>query len=48
MAVANRMGIPVDNVSEAPATGTMSGRAVVAEGSNVEMEEERTGEGPDR
>jgi hypothetical protein len=48
MAVADRIGIPVENVSEAAATGTMSGRDDAAEGSTDEMEDESASEETDR
>jgi hypothetical protein len=48
MAVADRIGIPVENVGEAAATGTMSGGDDAAGGSTDEMEEESASEETDR
>ncbi len=47
MAVADRIGIPVNNVGEAAATGTASGDDA-PEDSNNRREEQSTSEGPDR
>ncbi|HEV7331231.1 MAG TPA: hypothetical protein VGN63_09340 [Flavisolibacter sp.] len=48
MAVADRIGIPVDNVGEAAATGAMRGDDNATAGSGDPMDEENTGEGMDR
>ena len=48
MAVADRIGIPTEDVSDAGETGAMSGRDDAAGGSGDRMEEERTGEETDR
>lgn len=48
IAVADKIGIPVEDVSDAAAWGTMSGRDDAAGGSGDRMEEESTGEETDR
>lgn len=44
MAVADRIGVPVDNAGEAAATGAMSGPDDGAEGQIERMEDESTGD----
>ena len=48
MAVANRIGVPVENVSDADALGTVSGRDDAAGELDDRMEEESTSEETDR
>jgi hypothetical protein len=48
MKVADQIGIPVENISDAASLGTMSGRDDAAGGSGDRMEEESTGEETDR
>jgi hypothetical protein len=48
MAVADQIGIPVDNVGDAAATGAMRGSDDKPENSENQMEEENTGEEIDR
>ncbi len=48
MAVADQIGVPVENESDAAATGTMRGSDDAAVSSNDGMEEVNTGEGPSR
>lgn len=48
MSVADQIGVPVNNVSDAVALGTASGRDDAAGGSNDRMENESTGEATDR
>jgi hypothetical protein len=48
MNVADQIGVPVEQVSDAAATGAMSGRDDAAGGSGDDMENESTGEETDR
>src|SRR4051794_32763964 len=48
MAIADQIGVPVRDVSDAAATGAMSGRDDAAGGSNDGMENESTGEETER
>lgn len=48
MAVADRIGVPASDVSDAAALGTASGRDDLAGGFNDGMEEESTGEETER
>jgi hypothetical protein len=48
IAVADQIGIPVANVSDAAALGAMSGRDDLAGGPNDGMDEESTGDETDR
>ena len=48
IAVADQIGIPVENVSDAAALGAMSGRDDLAGGPNDGMDEESTGDETDR
>ena len=48
MNVADQIGVPVQNVSDAAALGTASGRDDASGGSGDRMEEQSTGEETDR
>lgn len=48
MAVADKIGVPAENVTDAVALGTRSGRDDAAGDSGDRMEEESTGEETDR